>query len=500
MVLERHGKGVMQAENVLDAKWPTRWRIVAMVCLLLTLVASILASLTALTNGFTDHRLAPLFMACTGTKVYVADPNIGPMMSTLYPPLSFWLYAPAGLFADPKPAFVIAGVLVQLFSLTPVLLLLHASGRGMIGLSITMAIFVSWSSLSPVLVNTRLVHADAPALFLSGLAVVSTVRYFASSRIQWVFAAAVTASLAPWAKQPAVPIVALPALVLIAAKRWRPLAWYCAGVVLLEGGWTVFFSTLYGFSNLWLWLIAIPSRQPWTSVWSTALPNANQDLLLENAPALVLIFTVLWIRRRVFRECIGQPWMVSLAAGLLLWPTAVLGHVKVGGALNALLYSTYFIAIAALALTRESLAHGKPEWVRAAAFSALIATSVPLLITIAKTAVVPHRAVSSPSITAFRYMQRHPGEVYFPWYPVAGYLAEHRWYHFELGISDRTAAGISIDRDNARRYLPPGMHYVAFSGTVPKATLELLPEFDRRVELPELAGWVVLARGEQSRE
>jgi hypothetical protein len=483
-------------DSVLNIERTKRWQLFLVVCILLTLVASALASLSALTEGFTDHRLAPLFMALTGMRVYATDPNSGPMMSTLYPPLSFWAYALAGLFTNPAPAFVTAGILVRLFVLIPVLLLLSTSGRRTTELVIATALFTCWSILSPVLVWAHLVHADAPALFLSGLAVFFTVRYFATNVIWWVFAAAVAASLAPWAKQPAVPIILAPVVALLVAKRWKPLAWYGVSVVLIEGGLMFLFSILYEFSNLWLWLMAIPSRQPWKSVWSTVLPNSNQALLLENTPALVLIFTAVWTRRRTLREYIERPWAISLVAGLLLWPTSVLGHVKVGGASNSLLYSTYFLAVAALAIMVESLAARTPKWSRTAAVVALIITSVPLLVIIAKTLVVPQRAVISPSVTAYEYMKRHPGEVYFPWYPVAGYMAEHRWYHFELGIFDRIAAGIPIDSVNFQHYLPPDMHYIAFSGTVPSATLELLPEFNRRVELPELLGWTVLAREE----
>jgi hypothetical protein len=178
----------------------------------------------------------------------------------------------------------------------------------------------------------------------------------------------------------------------------------------------------------------------------------------------------------------------------MLWPTSVLGHVKLGGALNSLLYSTYFLDIAVLALLVENLGAERPVWIRTATANALIVLLIPFSITVAKTVAVPRRAWTSRNVEAYDYSRKHPGEVYFPMHPLSVYLAEHQWYNSDLGIFDRVSAGISVDQANYQRYLPPAMRFVAYAGTVPGVSFPLLPGFNRKVRLPELSGWTVFER------
>jgi hypothetical protein len=94
----------------------------------------------------------------------------------------------------------------------------------------------------------------------------------------------------------------------------------------------------------------------------------------------------------------------------------------------------------------------------------------------------------------YDFCLRRPEEVYFPWHPLATYLGTGKAYHAELGIADRVAAGVPIDEENLRHYLPRGMRYIAYRGMPATSTLAVLPDYSREVEHPELPGWVVYAR------
>ena len=131
---------------------------------IIILFAITLNSLAAVTNAFTDHRLALTFMLRSGFSLY-RDPNTGPLMSTLYPPLSALAYAPSTLFQGVRTSFAVAGVLVQIFVLAPALLLFVKSGKTAPKTALALALFVLLCNFTPVLENAQLVHADAPALF-----------------------------------------------------------------------------------------------------------------------------------------------------------------------------------------------------------------------------------------------------------------------------------------------------------------------------------------------
>jgi len=85
------------------------------------------------------------------------------------------------------------------------------------------------------------------------------------------------------AKQLALPAIAVPFLFLLATRAHRSLATYCVTLGVTEAIALFVFDRLFGLGNLYFWLISVPSRHSWKGVWSTVLPDANADLLRENA-------------------------------------------------------------------------------------------------------------------------------------------------------------------------------------------------------------------------
>ena len=68
----------------------------------------VLGCFAAVSDIFTDHNLMPLFMFRDSGRIYL-EPNRGPMLTTIYSPLSCLLYAPAVLFHSPRTVFFAAG-------------------------------------------------------------------------------------------------------------------------------------------------------------------------------------------------------------------------------------------------------------------------------------------------------------------------------------------------------------------------------------------------------
>ena len=58
-----------------------------------------------------------------------------------------------------------------------------------------------------------------------------------------------------------------------------------------------------------------------------------------------------------FQEAPKKSWAICGIAGLLFWPTSVLGFVKVGAGPSTLIYSTYFLSLGLLLLAFEGLNH-----------------------------------------------------------------------------------------------------------------------------------------------
>jgi len=100
---------------------------------------------------------------------------------------------------------------------------------------------------------------------------------------------------------------------------------------------------------------------------------------------------------------------------------------------------------------------------------------------------------------AFDYLNRHPGQAYFPWLPLAHYYAEHQFRHYGFGIVDRLMAGDPVSTAVFRAYIPPNPQIVAFAADgTPQALgydlMAYLPEYRYPVSDPELKGWLVYGK------
>jgi len=119
-----------------------------------------------------DHRLAPTFALAHGYRLYYGVRE-GPVLSTIYGPVTALAYAPALLASTPMAAVRLATVISILLFFVPMLLAARKGSPafGWQEYVCVLGLAASLTSLSTSLsMSSVLVHADAPALAAGGLA------------------------------------------------------------------------------------------------------------------------------------------------------------------------------------------------------------------------------------------------------------------------------------------------------------------------------------------
>jgi hypothetical protein len=79
-------------------------------------------------------------------------------------------------------------------------------------------------------------------------------------------------------------------------------------------------------------------------------------------------------------------------------------------------------------------------------------------------------------------------------------MAENKLYHIDSGPFDRYLAGYPISKDDFMAYIPEKFTMIAIPtwadtvGEFGKFYLHYLPDFTRKIEVPELSGLIVYAK------
>jgi hypothetical protein len=184
-----------------------------------------------------------------------------------------------------------------------------------------------------------------------------------------------------------------------------------------------------------------------------------------------------WIR--------DNPWIMFPFAAVLLIPSSLLGFLKVGGYVNNFSLTHVFLVLVVSAVwirlyaqirsvinTNGSLpiASGiSPKTIRAivlAALALLVLWEWPDVLLKPRRAASMYPSIAEPwqnqQEVIYDFDKANPGLVYFPWNTLSMLLAEKRLYHFEWGIHDRYAAGITPTPAQINQHLPPRTRYIAY--------------------------------------
>jgi hypothetical protein len=475
----------------------------------------------AVENPWNGARLAPAVGLWYGERLY-SGPSSGAVLNTIYPPMAFLPYVPAGLCSRPATAVFTASCISMTLVYGPFLALCLfpwtiRAGEGA-SVLLRVSIFLTFCTLvmtsSVLFAAAHGVHGDAPALGFAALACLALIAVHARERVPLfaALAAGICAGLAIGSKQTLIPLPCVLLCWVGLTRGWRSAAGF--GIVLTGSLISVaaLLVAVFGRSRMLFNIGTIPSQHPWKYQGGDSpmgLMYLAIELFLECLPMIVVILLVLMLRAddgipggmihgRLRRWASSNPWALFAAAALGQVPFSLLGKVKVGGLVNSDAPPLYLLcaALAFLMLDRRCrrlrLGDGAISVVVLASFASPLAL-LPSHIFADLKSLRPWLEASDER--AFAYAKAYPGAAYFPWNPLGSLLAEGRLSHFEYGLIDRDLAGLSVGPVQFRRHLPAGLRMVAFPPNPQSEwTLRALPEFRHRVKVAELPGWLCYER------
>jgi hypothetical protein len=192
-----------------------------------------------------------------------------------------------------------------------------------------------------------------------------------------------------------------------------------------------------------------------------------------------------------------------LLVGIALLPFSIAGRAKSGGDTNSLSFALFFLTCGLTGLLADVARFAESGAARRLAVSVLLATMLPLALSEAPLALdiraSAGRLPQAEQEVAFEYLKRHPGEAYFPWFPLSHFYAEHQLRHYAFGVVERLMAGEPVSMDEFRAYIPRDPRIIAFgSDGTPQLLgydlMKYLPEYSYQVNDPELPGWLTYGK------
>lgn len=468
-------------------------------------------------NTWISDRLASAFAITHGYKIYCGKEIFGPIFNPVYPPVGFLAYWPATIFLNPVLGIFIAQLLAIALLFIPVVLAIfwfknksdYNVWSGILSfIYFTVLIFY----LHPLIDIAFCPHVDAPAI---GFAALACLFLYGSKHnkhpIRYFFLSSLCVVLAVWSKQVMIMLaIALPCYVLLSAG-WKKFAIYSICLVMASGLLLLIFGSIFKISNLFFDLVIVLSRHPWVDAnRMRAFAKATEELFgYCLLPLVVILFCIIdslskdkmnlrkWFER--------NDWSIFLFAGIFLVPTSILGRAKLGGAVDALGFATYFFAAAsALSLNFKThkLGIGAREKI---VLSIVILLSFIKAISLGNFQDKVNTLKNNPVAVSYRYIRNHPGEAYFPWNQLSHLMAEGKAYHGYAGVLGLEWGGYLLSDDEFRKYVPLKAKIIAFPPDIVSGSgdptngmvvmvMRHMPEYGKKVKLPELPGWVVYER------
>ena len=451
-------------------------------------------------------RLAPTFAWADGVGLY-QPADSGPVLNTIYGPLSAVAYAPILISRDPTTVVLIGGALNLLWLLAPLYLVLRASGRPeereccwpLLGLIFFFVTALSFPFLAGIWYSLNHIHADASAYGLGLLACACACKKEGARPRLWLGLAALLAALAPWAKASAA-FVAPALLVYLFVSRERPAFWFFVKVLFGAGLLTAIAIPLaFGPERVWFNTFQLPLKHPFQYDVPFVLRDLYEKAIPSGGALMLLLVLRFWARGRSwplldrvwFRE---NPWTLYVLIALCMLPISIRSRLKLGCFDNN--YTCLFYLH--LALTMLLVQYAREDrfrrlfvgWLCAGLLFASVALGAFKLLPRAEG--LPERIAAvrfNPQQQAYDFCRVHPGLVYFPWNPLSTYLAEGKLYHFQYGVWDRHLAGYPLSPEHYAAHLPANARYQAYA--LAEGRLSRAPNRPEDPELNALNGWLV---------
>lgn len=497
-----------------------QWRIVmaivigATALLALFLIASHLPIATRYV--WSGGRLAPAVAWMCGYELYYPAGE-GPVLVQMYGPVSAMVYAFTALASGPTAAILMGAFVNLLLFVLPAIWFLVRSQPGQSRLIVAAGIvlFLVISSRNYVLARTAgLVTIDAPAAGLAACAFAMLAGGVPGNIRRSAILCGVFAAASMWTKLTFAPVcvaLAVYALLILEGRQAiRFVLWMGTTIGSITGLFLLWFGRELIFQN-----VIVPASQPWTREnWDreTAYLRGMYEMWDYVWPVewLLLIGIILvCVNGRgaaVWREWARRnAWLAPAIAAVLVFPTATLAYVKIGGIWNNAAAPAYFGLLAAAGALMSVCGDTGKE---SLAPIARLSRATIVMVLLAAWWIVPSEwseagtrmrlwadLWNNDHQQAYDYARSHPGEAYFPGFPLATLMAEGRVDHFQSGIESMVWAGYPPTEQHYKAFLPPKLNAVVFFPVGPPPYVwPHLEAFNVKTEVEGLRNWWMLTR------
>lgn len=449
-------------------------------------------------------------------------PTEGPVNNLLYGPLFALFYTPAGLFASPTATILTGMVLSTLSFFAPFFLILVGFGPRADKRDWTLTIIGCVFFFFVVLAVPGLhfsafrLKPDGPALLFLLLATLR-VMTMGEKAPSWgpILATSLLVQLAFWTKQNNVLASAGLAIYLWLVYGRATAVRFVVATGALGLAFLGLWRALYGPPLLFN-LVTLASERPLRT--NPPMPDllywagSSWNFVIHGLGPFLFLAFLLGIdpelRRGSLRDYVRRNrWTALLFLGMAMAPTAVLGYLAIGGSYNSITNWICPLLAASILLFYRLCGYSisnDGDRLSGAPLSASVGRLALLAVTLAlaMSRADPQDMIDAlrrsrhlrqnPQEAAFRYVQTHPGNGYFPWTPLAHLMGENRLYHFDYGLSDRRLGKHPISKEHFRLHVPPELEFVAYYDAQDHETLAyFLTDYVRAPPVPELPGWEI---------
>lgn len=230
-----------------------------------------------------------------------------------------------------------------------------------------------------------------------------------------------------------------------------------------------FSATMGGFGDMMFNILEVPSLHAWKGPKLVILFKSG--ICLGQAA----VYLLLWLLAFGFRAFSGKKanlrsigetlrehrWLLFIFVAVTMIPGSLLGEVKIGGKDNSY-HTLYYLMVGA----------GMAAYCWASQVTGELRRSALIGIYLLAGVLVGLRGMdlidlmyarsleNSAQQQAHDFAKEHPGEVLFPWNPLATLYVDKKLYHFEYGVYDRVLAGFPPDEEHFAKHLPENLNYV----------------------------------------
>jgi hypothetical protein len=492
-----------------DREAAVRWLLVTLPVLSCLFAIEVLAGiLSAPASIWNEIRLSRSLALLQGFSLYPAEHEIGPIIGTLHPPLSHYLFLPAAAIHDSTTS-IVAGSLIaclMVFSALGFALASAAPAGGRWAITAMSFLFCGFLIVESEGTFTAAfrIHADAPALAFATIActfVGTRNRRMPSSSI-WIAAAACTMAIA--SKQTIAPVALAVALYLAIAEGGKRFTMFLLASAVTGGSLLAVVLSILPARDFLFNTLLLAAHRPLKPGHLEILAGAYRKGRLEALPALLPLLVLAigsWMAARpkpgLRQFFAANGWMVFLMASGVFIPTSMKAIMTVGADVNHLGFVLYFLFVAAGLAIQQYFTDVNPE----ARLSSRLFLATGILVSVAPGMILTvreslHNFRANATETAHIYNLRHPGLAYFPCNPMTSLRDDGKLYDLDVALYDREIAGYPVTTQQLQSGLPYGFKVVALppgEQIQSKALQGLLANF-ARVTDPELPGWSVYRR------